>query len=130
MSTDPSQGAEPLMPASELKADTVRKGDTVVCVLAGDLHEGTQDAARAVLFRALDSRPALLAIDLDAVELFTAAGLNVLLAVRDAARLDAVPFALVAPSPTVRRVLGVTGAAVCFSVHATVEEAAAARDAA
>ncbi|MFG2972324.1 STAS domain-containing protein [Streptomyces sp. NPDC048331] len=74
------------MPAPELKTDVVRVGDAVVCVLSGDLHAGTRAIGEQALGEALDSGPAVLVIDLDAVELFTADGLNLLLALQDSAR--------------------------------------------
>ncbi|MFD0378725.1 STAS domain-containing protein [Streptomyces sp. NPDC127112] len=112
-------------PAAEFKADTVREGNTVVSVLSGDLHDGTRELSRRALEGALDARPALLAVDLGAVELFTAAGLNLLLTLRETARTREVPLALISPSASVRRVLDLTGvAAGTFSIHSTMREAA------
>ncbi|MCF3181430.1 STAS domain-containing protein [Streptomyces polychromogenes] len=125
MSRKPPYQADLPMPAPELKTDTVRIGEAVVCVLSGDLYMGTRDAGDRALLAALDLNPALLAVDLNAVELFTADGLNLLLAVRDAARAHGVRLALVSPSGAVRRVLDVTGASGSFAVHPTVEEAIA-----
>ncbi|MFE1413239.1 STAS domain-containing protein [Streptomyces sp. NPDC058746] len=125
MRSNPPEPADLPMSAPELKTDTVRVGDSVVCVLSGDLYVGTHDVGDRALRTALDLRPALLAVDLDAVELFTADGLNLLLGVRDTARARGVPLALVSPSEAVRHVLEVTGAAGSFDVHPTVAEAAA-----
>lgn len=125
MSSNPSEGAELPMPGTELKTDTVRVGDTVVCVLSGDLYVGTRDIGDHALRAALDLRPALLAVDLNAVELFTAEGLNLLLGLRDTAHARGVPLALVSPSEAVRHVLDVTGATGSFTIHPTVAEAAA-----
>ncbi|MFE5717592.1 STAS domain-containing protein [Streptomyces erythrochromogenes] len=113
------------MPAPVLKTDTVRVGDAVVCVLSGDLHAGTKAIGGQVLNEALEDGPALLAVDLDAVELFTADGLNLLLTLQDAARARGVPLVLVAPSAAVRRVLDVAGAAGTFTVRSTIAEATA-----
>ncbi|MFC9816993.1 STAS domain-containing protein [Streptomyces virginiae] len=113
------------MPAPGLKTDTVRVGDAVVCVLAGDLHTGTQAIGYQALNEALQYGPAVLAVDLDAVELFTADGLNLLLALQDTARDRGVPLVLVAPSAPVRRVLDVTGAAEAFTIRSTIAEATA-----
>ncbi|MFJ7779642.1 STAS domain-containing protein [Streptomyces yangpuensis] len=124
MSTDPSHSDLP-MPAPELKTDTIRVGGAVVCVLSGDLYLGTAAVGDHTLREALDRLPDLLAIDLNAVELFTADGLNLLLALRDSARAAGVPLVLVSPSRGVRQVLEMTGAADSFAVHDTVEEAIA-----
>ncbi|MGW4509254.1 STAS domain-containing protein [Streptomyces sp. NPDC004436] len=113
------------MSAPGLKTDTVRVGDAVVCVLSGDLHTGTQAIGERALHEALEGGPALLAVDLDAVELFTAEGLNVLLALQDTAHARGVPLVLVAPSAAVLRVLEVTGAAGTFTVRSTIAEATA-----
>ncbi|MDX6759702.1 MULTISPECIES: STAS domain-containing protein [Streptomyces] len=122
MSTTP---ADLPMPAPGLKTDTVRVGDALVCVLSGDLHTGTKAIGERALSEALEQGPELLAVDLDAVELFTADGLNLLLALRDTARAREVPLVLVSPSAAVRRVLEVTGAAEAFTVSSTVAQATA-----
>lgn len=113
------------MPAPGLKTDIVRVGDAVVCVMAGDVHTGTKALGDEALREALALRPALLAVDLDAVELFTAEGLNVLLTLRDAAGAYGVPLVLVSPSRSVRRILDMTGAAELFTIHSTIAEAVA-----
>ncbi|MGW5346122.1 STAS domain-containing protein [Streptomyces sp. HUAS TT3] len=113
------------MPAPGLKTDIVRVGDAVVCVMAGDVHTGTKALGDEALREALALRPALLAVDLDAVELFTAEGLNILLTLRDAAGTYGVPLVLVSPSRSVRRILDMTGAAELFTIHSTIAEAVA-----
>ncbi|GAA3385970.1 STAS domain-containing protein [Streptomyces racemochromogenes] len=122
MSTDP---ANLPLPAPDLKTDTVRVGSAVVCVLSGDVHLGTRAIGDDALSRALELRPALLAVDLDAVELFTADGLNLLLAVREAADEQGVTLVLLSPGDAVREVLDATGAAGMFEIHPTLAEATA-----
>ncbi|WP_405976995.1 hypothetical protein [Streptomyces sp. NBC_00158] len=70
MSTDP---ANLPLPAPDLKTDIVRVGAAVVCVLSGGVHLGTLSIGDDALRRALDLRPALLAVALDAVERSTLA---------------------------------------------------------
>ncbi|MFB6692010.1 MULTISPECIES: STAS domain-containing protein [unclassified Streptomyces] len=111
------------MPAPQLKTDIVRVGDAVVCILSGDLHAGTQAVGERALGEALEGRPALLVVDMDAVELFTADGLNLLLSLQETARTRNVPVVVVSPSAAVRRVLDVTGATETFTVYSTVAEA-------
>ncbi|WP_051709052.1 STAS domain-containing protein [Streptomyces sp. NRRL S-350] len=107
-----------------LTSETRRVGDVLVCSFAGDLTMDSEAAARHALQAALDRRPAVLAVDLEAVELFTSSGLNLLLAMRGAAREEQVPLVLIAPSPMTRRVLELTETAELFPVHATAEDAA------
>ncbi|KOU10870.1 hypothetical protein ADK49_31435 [Streptomyces sp. WM6349] len=111
------------MPAPQLKTDIVRVGDAVVCILSGDLHAGTQAIGELALGEALEGRPAVLVVDLDAVELFTADGLNLLLSLQETARARNVPVVVVSPSAAVRRVLDVTGATETFTVYSTVAAA-------
>ncbi|MEW1635350.1 STAS domain-containing protein [Streptomyces sp. NPDC093801] len=124
-STDPSPAGELPLPAPDLKTDTVVVGEAVVCVLAGDLHQGTGPIGARALAEALHRRPALLAVDLNAIELFSADGLNALLTVREAARDQGVPLVVLSPSRAVRRVLEVAGADGLFTVYGTVQEALA-----
>ncbi|THA76163.1 STAS domain-containing protein [Streptomyces sp. A0592] len=113
------------MSAPELKTDTVRVGDAVVCVLSGDLHIGTQAIGDQALSEALRYGPALLAVDLDAVELFTAEGLNLLLALQETTRARGVPLVLISPSAAVRRVLDISAATQTFTIHSTIADATA-----
>ncbi|MEW2587156.1 STAS domain-containing protein [Streptomyces virginiae] len=113
------------MPAPGLKTDRVRVGEAVVCVLAGDLHTGTRAIGDQALNEALEDGPVLLAVDLDAVELFTADGLNLLLGLRETARARGVSLVLVSPSAAVRHVLDVTGTAETFTICSTIAEATA-----
>jgi anti-anti-sigma factor len=110
--------------SSELKTSTRHIGRAVVCVFAGDVHQGTADEAQQALDRALGDLPTVLAVDLSGVELLASGGLNTLLRARTAAADRAVPTVLVAPAAAVRRVLEVTDTAGLFPVYATAEEAA------
>ncbi|MEV7180702.1 STAS domain-containing protein [Kitasatospora sp. NPDC093679] len=94
---------------TELKTSARRLGRTVVCVFAGDLHQGTAGQARQALQAALGELPEVLAVDLSGVELFASGGL---------------PVVVVAPSAGARRVLEITGTAALFPVYANVEDAA------
>ncbi|WP_051709637.1 STAS domain-containing protein [Streptomyces sp. NRRL S-350] len=106
-----------------LKSETVRCGDALVCSFAGDMIIDGGPLAAEALGAALDQRPALLAVDLAGVDLFTSTGLNLLLEARRRALDDRIRFVLVAPSPRTVRVLELTGTAPLFPVHATAEDA-------
>ncbi|MCU7826002.1 STAS domain-containing protein [Kitasatospora sp. DSM 101779] len=110
--------------SSELKSSTRRVGRAAVCVLAGDLHEGTAAEAQLALDTALGELPEVLVVDLSGVELLASGGLNALLRARTAAADRTVPTVLVAPSAGARRVLEVTETAGLFPVYATAEHAA------
>ncbi|WP_327072322.1 STAS domain-containing protein [Kitasatospora purpeofusca] len=106
-----------------LRSETVRIGDAVVCVFAGDMVLDSEPVASRALTDALDSRPALLAVDLSGVELFTSTGLNLLLVTRRRALAEGVPLVLVAPSPRTVRTLELTETDTLFTVRTTVDEA-------
>ncbi|MFE2110662.1 STAS domain-containing protein [Kitasatospora sp. NPDC059463] len=106
-----------------LKSETARVGETVVCRFSGDLSMDSEAEAAEVLHLALDQGPAVLAVDLADVGLFTSSGLNLLLITRRRALVAGIPLVLIAPCPMARRVLDLTDAAPLFPVHATAEEA-------
>ncbi|OKI06639.1 hypothetical protein AMK13_17295 [Streptomyces sp. CB02056] len=106
-----------------MKAETVRAGDALVCSFTGDMVLDSEPVAARALDAALVRRPALLAVDLAGVELFTCTGLNLLLAARRRALDIGIPLVLVAPSGRTLRVLELTGTAALFPVHPTVEDA-------
>ncbi|MER6301131.1 STAS domain-containing protein [Kitasatospora sp. NPDC001539] len=95
----------------------------VVCSLAGDLHLDNEKHVEGALDRALDGAPALLAVDLSGVGLFTPSGLNALLAARRRASGYGVPLVVVAPSRTVERVLRITDADLVLPVYPSLERA-------
>ncbi|MFD0526687.1 STAS domain-containing protein [Kitasatospora arboriphila] len=114
--------------SSELKTSTRRIGPAVVCVFAGDLHQGTADEAQRTLDTALGDLPTVLAVDLSGVDLLASGGLNTLLRARIAAADLAVPTVLVAPTAAVRRVLEITDTVGLFPVYATAGQAARHRE--
>jgi anti-anti-sigma factor len=97
----------------------------VVCRLAGDVDPDSARAASQVLASALDQvqRPGELFVDLAEVRYFCAAGLTVLLELREAAAAVRVPLLLVAPSPLVCRVLQVTDTRPLFAVVSRLQPA-------
>ncbi|MCG6494386.1 STAS domain-containing protein [Kitasatospora sp. A2-31] len=108
----------------DLGIEISRKGEAVVCSLAGALHMDNEELVRDALARALAQAPTLLAVDLSAVTLLTSSGLNALLTARRRADDDGVPMVLAAPSPQARRVLGITEADLVFPVYPSLERAA------
>ncbi|MFD0072904.1 STAS domain-containing protein [Streptomyces sp. NPDC127166] len=95
---------------------------------AGDLYGDTAGAAARDLASTLERKPGLPAVDLTAVTLLTAEGLDVLPALRQDARARGVPPALLSPSRPVLRVRELTGADALFHAFGTVEEALAAHE--
>lgn len=106
-----------------MRSETLRIGDALVCVFAGDMVLDSEPVAALALTAALDSRPALLAVDLSGVELFTSTGLNLLLIARRRALAEGIPLVLVAPSPRTVRMLEITETDTLFTVRTTVDEA-------
>ncbi|MGW2250228.1 STAS domain-containing protein [Kitasatospora sp. NPDC001660] len=106
-----------------LNSETVRVGHALVCSFAGDMILDSEPVAVRALNAALDQRPALLAVDLAGVELFTSTGLNLLLTARRRAMAEGVTLVLVGPSQQTLRVLELTETAVLFVVCATAEDA-------
>ncbi|MFD8702824.1 STAS domain-containing protein [Kitasatospora sp. NPDC059648] len=107
----------------DLRIEITRVGKAVVCSLAGDLHMDNEEHVREALSRALDQAAALLAVEMSAVTLLTSSGLNALLTARRRANADGVALVLVAPGPTVRRVLRITEADLVFPLSPSVEQA-------
>ncbi|MFI8461992.1 STAS domain-containing protein [Kitasatospora sp. NPDC085464] len=107
-----------------LKTSTGRVGPVVVCSFVGDMLMDNEAIAARTLDEALGRGPAVLAVDMSGVELFTSSGLNALLAARLTAAARGVPVVLIAPSPGVRRVLELTEADSLFPVVATAVQAA------
>ncbi|MFE7564111.1 STAS domain-containing protein [Kitasatospora sp. NPDC057500] len=106
-----------------LKCETLTAGAALVCRFTGDLSMDSEAEAAGALHSALDRRPAVLAVDLARVGLFTSSGLNLLLAARRRALAAGVRLVLIAPCPMARRVLELTDTAALFPVCATAEEA-------
>ncbi|MCX4683018.1 STAS domain-containing protein [Kitasatospora purpeofusca] len=106
-----------------MRSETVRIGDAVVCVFAGDMILDSEPVAARTLTDALDGRPALLAVDLSGVEMFTSTGLNLLLVTRRRALAEGIPLVLIAPSLRTVRTLELTETDTLFTVRTTVDEA-------
>ncbi|MFF2078521.1 STAS domain-containing protein [Kitasatospora sp. NPDC058162] len=106
-----------------LKSETVRVGHALVCSFTGDMILDSEPLAAQALNAAFDQHPALLAVDLVGVELFTSTGLNLLLTARRRAMAEGVTLVLVGPSRRTLRVLELTETAALFAVYATVEDA-------
>jgi stage II sporulation protein AA (anti-sigma F factor antagonist) len=91
----------------------------VVCRVTGPVDAQTAPQMGKDLHRALARAkpPRELRVDLSGVDLFSAAGLNVLLSLRDAAAVRRTPLVLVAPSQIVRRTLQATDADRLFVIR-------------
>ncbi|MGE7439726.1 STAS domain-containing protein [Kitasatospora sp. NPDC001175] len=106
-----------------MTTSTTRIGDALICSVAGYVHMDNEQQLRHELRQALVRRPALLAIDLHAVDLFTTSALHTLLTARRAALAAGVPLVLAAPSPQAQRVLEITQTDTVFRVFPTLTEA-------
>ncbi|MFB8241523.1 STAS domain-containing protein [Kitasatospora purpeofusca] len=99
---------------------------TAVCVLVGDLDIETLPPAEQALDEALRARPQVLVVDLEQVGFCDSSGLNLLLKARMGAIAAGAELRLAAASPTVLRLLELTGADTVFRLHPTVGDAVAA----
>ncbi|WP_158835728.1 STAS domain-containing protein [Streptomyces sp. NRRL S-350] len=109
------------MTPADLTTESIRIGDMVVCSLTGDVLLHNQPEFERALAAALSEKPAVLAVDLARVVLFTCAGLNVLLDVRLRAPAQGTALVLLQPSRTVRRLLELTDTETLFPVLAAVD---------
>jgi anti-anti-sigma factor len=91
--------------------DTQRSDDTVVATVAGDLDMAATFRLEPELER-ISEDPGVrrLVIDLGGVEFIDSAGLGLLLATHDRIRSADMELQLANPSPSVRRMLELTGA--------------------
>jgi anti-anti-sigma factor len=88
-----------------------RRGDTVVAAISGELDMNATFQLEPELER-VAGEPGVrnLALDLRDVEFIDSAGLGLLLAMHDRLRAARIGFRLENPSPSVRRMLQLTGA--------------------
>ncbi|MFJ4095190.1 STAS domain-containing protein [Kitasatospora sp. NPDC089913] len=98
---------------------------TAVCVLVGDLDIETLPPAEQALDEALRTGPRILVVDLGQVGFCDSSGLNLLLKARMSATAAGAELRLAAASPTVLRLLELTGADTVFQLHPTVGDALA-----
>jgi stage II sporulation protein AA (anti-sigma F factor antagonist) len=98
-------------------------GQAAVCILGGALHHDNEEHVTRALFRAVEQGPALLGVDLSAVDLLASSGLKALLAVERHGRALGVEVVVIAPSPHARRILRITEVDTVLRTAATLEEA-------
>jgi anti-anti-sigma factor len=99
--------------------EATRSGETVVATVGGELDMATTFRLEPELER-LTQDPGVraLVVDVSGVEFIDSAGLGLLLATDARLRAANVRFALADPSPSVRRMLDLTGAAGSLAVTA------------
>ncbi|WP_313886279.1 STAS domain-containing protein [Amycolatopsis viridis] len=107
-----------------LAAEALRRDHAIVVRLAGELDLATVPRLRQALAAALAERPALLVVDLSAVEFLAAAAIGELVSARQGGR-GATPIRLVATRAAIRRPLEITGVTREIPVYPTVGQALA-----
>ncbi|MEV7180076.1 STAS domain-containing protein [Kitasatospora sp. NPDC093679] len=110
-------------PVPDIMIRTAPAGGAVVCALAGMLHAENREQVRQALDAAIGRHPALLAVDLSAVRMFTSSAVNVLLGARRTARAAGLPLVLIAPCTCVRRTLAIAGTDGLFPTFPHLEQA-------
>ncbi|WP_161789880.1 STAS domain-containing protein [Streptacidiphilus neutrinimicus] len=110
-----------------VSVDTRDVGGAVLCRIAGEVDADDAPIAEKALLDALHrARPSRqLWVELSGVRFFSAAGLNALLRLRQAAADQGSPLVLIAPAEPVRRVLKLARAGSCFQFAGLGEAAAA-----
>lgn len=109
-----------------LCADLVTRlsGGHPVVALRGDLDiSGSADAVSAIA--GLTARRQVVIVDLSSVDFMDCFSLRALLRTRTLARQKGSDVHLAAPQPVVRRLLELTGSDAVFTVHGSVDAAAA-----
>lgn len=103
--------------AAELLAiDIDEEGDRCVCRLAGDLDAANASRLRAVLGERLDEgRDAV--VDLSGLGFVDSSGLGVLVGAMKRFETAGRRFTLRAPTPSLQRVLDLTGLSAAFSIE-------------
>ena len=99
--------------------EATRTGESVVAKLSGQLDMPATFRLEPELERAT-RQPGVrsLVIDMGGVDFIDSAGLGLLLATHERLRADQIRFALASPSPSVRRMLELTGAGDTLAVTA------------
>jgi anti-anti-sigma factor len=99
--------------------EATRTGESVVATLSGELDMPATFRLEPELERAT-RQPGVrsLVIDMGGVDFIDSAGLGLLLATHERLRADQIRFALANPSPSVRRMLELTGAGDTLAVTA------------
>ncbi|MFJ9523627.1 STAS domain-containing protein [Kitasatospora sp. NPDC101801] len=122
---EPGQ-AGPDAAEDELRVEVRPGGDCVLVTVAGELDIETLAPAREAFTRALREHPVTVA-DLAGVTFCDSSGLGMLLQARANALAVGGRLRLAAMSPSVRRLLELTGAAAAFGADATAAAVAEAR---
>ena len=117
----------PDMPSTNLRAEVVHDSDGMVVAFAGELDLATGPVARSLFDHVDWSSVGTLTVDLRRVEFMDSTGLDLLLRLRDAARLHSGKLLLIAGPPPVRRVFATTRTESAFSWNDGVDEAPDAR---
>jgi anti-sigma B factor antagonist len=101
------------------------EGDAQVIRLGGELDLYNADAVREALFKACNSGPSRIVVDLSEVEFMDSTALGVLVEARTKLP-NRKAFLLAAPRLETKRVLQISGLDRHFTVHESVDEALAA----
>ncbi|PZG11124.1 STAS domain-containing protein [Nonomuraea aridisoli] len=93
-----------------LHLTTTRRADTLTVSLSGELDIATTEALRGHLLTLLrEAGQARLVIELSRLSFIDAAGLGILISVRNQARRQQTPMRIAGVPPAMRRLLRITG---------------------
>ena len=115
-SSPDSTQAQPNPPGLHVEVSRDEHQHVTTVFVNGDVDLATADLFSAAADLALQGAPLRVLVDLSKVSFFSAAGLTVLLNLRQRADRAAVDLVLRAPSPAVLTVLDIVSAASCFRI--------------
>jgi anti-sigma B factor antagonist len=102
----------------ELKVTSRAQGDHIIVALAGEIDLYTAPRLQAELSSVLTATgPAMIVVDMSAVDFCDSTGMNVLLAAHRLAAERGGELVLAAPRPALRKILEVTGLHSVFTVR-------------
>ncbi len=113
---------EPRTRRPNIDVSTTHRDGAVIVAVRGDIDLVTASTFAREVFAALDGHPALLVVDLTAVDFLASIGLGTLVDVRTAAPPE-VRVVVVADGPATSRPIQITGVDDAVPLYATVADA-------
>jgi anti-anti-sigma factor len=95
--------------AVQFRVEASREGAEAVITLEGELDHSTADGLVACVLEVLETKPSSVTVDAHRLTFTDSSGLSALLRVRGLAFVDQVAFQIRDPSPTLRRLVEVSG---------------------
>lgn len=114
-----------MSPADSITTSVAHTDGIAVVTVTGEIDLSTATALEAAIAEALAAEPAVLVVELSAVDFMASSGLRVLVATQQKVSKSA-QLAVVADKPATRRPIEVTDLDKVFALYSTLDEALAA----